>query len=186
MDDAKLGIKLLSSALNAAPIPEPFKSAVTAIPDLVITIMDIVERVKRNVDDAAALVLHIADVTMVVMRPFGTGPQNSLDENPVLKLRINEFKTVLEEIKEDMSTLMSRRLLNRVFTSVTDTSKLAEMKERVGGAIHRLQLETVVATGHGVDIIGQKQDASIVRRIKFSQLLISLTRIRLPSNSSTP
>ncbi|KAG9002480.1 hypothetical protein FRB94_003840 [Tulasnella sp. JGI-2019a] len=154
MDGVKVGIKLLSSGLKAAPIPEPFKSAVTAIPDLVLNILEIVETVKGNVDDAAALAVYIADVTMVVMRPLETRP---LDENPALKLRIEELTAVLEKIKQEMSTLVSRRLIKRVFAYAKDSSKLAEMKKRVDEATHRLQLETVVATGREVDHISQEQ-----------------------------
>lgn len=43
MEGAKLGLEVLSTVLEAAPIPEPFKSAVTAIPDLALKIMEVVE-----------------------------------------------------------------------------------------------------------------------------------------------
>ncbi|KAG9028220.1 hypothetical protein FRB95_006755 [Tulasnella sp. JGI-2019a] len=157
MDSTKLVIQILSTGLNAAPIPEPFKSAGTVIPDLVLSILDIVEAVKANREDAAALVVYIADVTMVVMRPFETKPNHSLDDSSALKSRIDEFKVVLEQIKQDLTAMMPRRRLKRIFTYASDASKLAEMKNRVGEAANRLQLETVIATGHGVDMIGQEQ-----------------------------
>ncbi|KAG8983099.1 hypothetical protein FRB93_007656 [Tulasnella sp. JGI-2019a] len=56
-----------------------------------------------------------------------------------------------------MQALMSRRLLKRVFTYASDSSKLAEMKKGVGEATHQLQLETVMATGREVDLISQEQ-----------------------------
>ncbi|KAG9008710.1 hypothetical protein FRB93_006256 [Tulasnella sp. JGI-2019a] len=157
MDGVKVGVKVLSTVLNAAPIPEPLKSAVTAIPTLVLDIVGILEGTKQNVDDAAALVVYISDLTILVMRPLETKPQHSLDKNAVLGSRIGEFTAVLEKIKQDMSTLMSRRRLKRLFTYANDTSKLAEMKRRVDEASRGLQLEIIVTTGHEVDVISQEQ-----------------------------
>ncbi|KAG8983106.1 hypothetical protein FRB93_007663 [Tulasnella sp. JGI-2019a] len=148
MDNAKIAVKILSIGLKAAPIPEPFKSAVTAIPDLILIILDVVEGVKANGDDAAALVVYIADITMVVIRPFDTKPYHTLEDNLALKLRVDEFKVVLERIKKDLTTLMSRRRLKRIFTYASDATKLAELKK---------WLETVVATGQEVDMMGQEQ-----------------------------
>ncbi|KAG9032568.1 hypothetical protein FRB95_001233 [Tulasnella sp. JGI-2019a] len=91
------------------------------------------------------------------MRPLETKPQHSLDKNAVLGSRIGEFTAVLEKIKQDMSTLMSRRRLKRLFTYANDTFKLAEMKRRVDEASRGLQLEIIVTTGHEVDVISQEQ-----------------------------
>ncbi|KAG9031600.1 hypothetical protein FRB95_002529 [Tulasnella sp. JGI-2019a] len=60
MDNAKQGLKLLSTILKAAPIPEHFKLAVTAIPDIALQIIEIVDGVKGNVAGAEALAVHIA------------------------------------------------------------------------------------------------------------------------------
>ncbi|KAG9024373.1 hypothetical protein FRB95_011607 [Tulasnella sp. JGI-2019a] len=116
------------------------------------------------------------------MRQFHTKPQDSLDENPVLISRVGELKGVLEKIKREMQALMSRRLLKRVFTYASDSSRLAAMKKRVDEATHRLQasyrwfgfsnapnniplglfqLETVMATGRHVDLHQQMTESCV-------------------------
>ncbi|KAG9024430.1 hypothetical protein FRB95_011532 [Tulasnella sp. JGI-2019a] len=156
METAKQGLKLFSIALKAAPIPDPFKSAVTAIPDIALQIIEIVDAVKGNVEDVKELVLYIAKVTDTTMRPFETNP-GELDRSPNTKKRLQEFRVVLEKIEDEMTTLMSRRLGRRILSYDDDASKLAAMKKSVDDAINQLQLETVIAVGHGVDIIRQDQ-----------------------------
>ncbi|KAG8995439.1 hypothetical protein FRB94_009162 [Tulasnella sp. JGI-2019a] len=56
-----------------------------------------------------------------------------------------------------MTTLISRRLGRRILSYDDDASKIAAMKQSVDDAINQLQLETVIAVGHGVDIIRQDQ-----------------------------
>ncbi|KAG9021263.1 hypothetical protein FRB95_002501 [Tulasnella sp. JGI-2019a] len=63
LDAAKLGLTALSIGLQASLIPEPFKSAVSGIPGAVLQIIEIVETVKGNVDDARDLALYIGQVT---------------------------------------------------------------------------------------------------------------------------
>ncbi|KAG8848017.1 hypothetical protein FRB96_001309 [Tulasnella sp. 330] len=157
MEGAKQGLKLLSTVLNAAPIPEPFKSAVKGIPDIALQILTIVEAVKGNVEDAEALAVYIANVTKTTMRPFETKPPGSLDRSSAMKTRIEEFQGVLVEIKQEMENLTSRRLRDRVFSYSKDASKLAAMKKKVDDAINLIQLETAVATSHEVDLMSQAQ-----------------------------
>ncbi|KAG8997355.1 hypothetical protein FRB94_007710 [Tulasnella sp. JGI-2019a] len=151
METAIQGLRLLSIALNAAPIPDPFKSAVTAIPD-------IVAAVKGNLEDAVALAICIANVTDTNMRPFKTKPAGELEKSLNTKRSLEEFRKVLETIKEDMAHLMSRRLGSKVLSYDSDASKLAVMKQSVDDAINQLQLETVIAVGHGVDIMSHEQN----------------------------
>ncbi|KAG8872996.1 hypothetical protein FRB97_007128, partial [Tulasnella sp. 331] len=157
MEGAKQGLELLSTVLDAAPIPEPFKSAVKGIPDIALQILTIVEAVKGNVEDAEALAVYIANVTKTTMRPFETKPPSSLDRSPAMKTRIEEFQGVLVEIKQEMENLTSRRLRDRVFSYSKDASKLAAMKKKVDDAINLIQLETAVATSHEVDLMSQAQ-----------------------------
>ncbi|KAG9030372.1 hypothetical protein FRB95_004027 [Tulasnella sp. JGI-2019a] len=154
METAKQGLKLLSIALKAAPIPDPFKSAVTAIPDIALQIIEIVDAVKGNVEDAKELALYIAKVTDTTMRPFETNP-GELDRSPNTKKSFT--RRVLEKIEDQMTTLISRRLGRRILSYDDDASKIAAMKQSVDDAINQLQLETVIAVGHGVDIIRQDQ-----------------------------
>ncbi|KAG8890880.1 hypothetical protein FRB98_002898 [Tulasnella sp. 332] len=158
MEGARLGLEVLSTALNAAPIPEPFKSAVTAIPDIALKIMKIVEGVQENVEDAKALAIYIADVTNTTITPFKTKPPESLDKTPDTKKRLTEFKDVLVKILEEMEILMKRKLRKQIFTYIRDASKLAGMKKRVDDAIIQLQLQTLIATGHEVELMGQEQE----------------------------
>ncbi|KAG9034705.1 hypothetical protein FRB95_012891 [Tulasnella sp. JGI-2019a] len=164
MESAKQVLQLLSTALDVAPIPGPFKSAVTAIPDIALQIIEIVAAVQGNVEDAQELAAYIARVTDTTMRPFKTKPAGELERSPDTKKRLEEFQKVLEVIKEDMQTLMSRRLRSRVLGYDSDASKLAAMKQSVDDAINQLQLETVVAVGHDVNIIRQYQ------RVAFREL----------------
>ncbi|KAG8999910.1 hypothetical protein FRB94_005755 [Tulasnella sp. JGI-2019a] len=48
LDVAKLGLTALSIGLQASPIPEPFKSAVSGIPGAVLQIIEIVEARKKS------------------------------------------------------------------------------------------------------------------------------------------
>ncbi|KAG8983991.1 hypothetical protein FRB93_006865 [Tulasnella sp. JGI-2019a] len=157
MEVAKQGLRLLSKALNVAPIPDAFKPAMTAIPDIALQIVEIVDAVKGNVEDAEALAVYIANVTDATMRPFESKPQAELYRSPDTKKRLEVFQGVLEKIKEEMITLMSRRLGSRVLSYESDASTLATMKRSVNDAINQLQMETVVAVGHDVDIMRQDQ-----------------------------
>ncbi|KAG8989330.1 hypothetical protein FRB94_014480 [Tulasnella sp. JGI-2019a] len=76
LDVAKLGLRALSTGLKASPIPEPFKSAVSGIPDAVLQIIEIVETVKGNVDDAGDLALYIGQVTETAVRPLQGMPSD--------------------------------------------------------------------------------------------------------------
>ncbi|KAG8873636.1 hypothetical protein FRB98_008879, partial [Tulasnella sp. 332] len=171
MEATRQGLEILSTALDIAPIPEPFKSAVTAIPDLALQILNIVEAVKGNVEDAEALGIYIADVTSTTMDPFRTFKTEPPDSPRGAEKRVDEFTKVLVGIKEEMKILMDRRLGKRIFTYSRDASKLAEMKKRVDDAISQLQahflrydaqrlgflqLETAIVTGHDVERMGQE------------------------------
>ncbi|KAG8976123.1 hypothetical protein FRB95_000601 [Tulasnella sp. JGI-2019a] len=139
METAKQALQLLSKLLKAAPIPDPFKSAVTAIPDIALQIIDIVDGVKGNVDDAKALAVYIATLTETekTMRPFEK--PDELNRIPDMKMRLEEFQGVLEKIKEDIKTLMSRRLGSKILSYDSDASKLADMKRSVDNAMNQLQ-----------------------------------------------
>ncbi|KAG8863042.1 hypothetical protein FRB97_005386, partial [Tulasnella sp. 331] len=63
MEGAKQGLELLSTVLDAAPIPEPFKSAVKGIPDIVLQILTIVEAVKGNVSGSYDRTLRLWNAT---------------------------------------------------------------------------------------------------------------------------
>ncbi|KAG8977587.1 hypothetical protein FRB93_011885 [Tulasnella sp. JGI-2019a] len=156
MEKAKQALQLLSTVLNAAPIPDPFKSAVTAIPDIALQIIEIVGAVKGNVDDAKSLAVYIATATDKTMRPFVTKP-DELKRSPDTQMRLQEFQGVLDKIKEEIKTLMLQRLGSRILSYDSDASKLAGMKQSVDEAMNQLQLETVVAVGHDVNIIHQDQ-----------------------------
>ncbi|KAG8982756.1 hypothetical protein FRB94_007973 [Tulasnella sp. JGI-2019a] len=169
MEIAKQGLKLLSTALKASPIPDPFKSAVTAIPDIALQIIEIVDAVKGNVEDAKTLALYIANVTETAMRPFENKPAGELERSPDTKKRLQEFQGVLEKIEEDMQILIARRLGRRVLSYAADASKLATMKQNVDDAINRLQLEIVVAVGHDVDVMRQDQSCMFEDQRQMNQ-----------------
>ncbi|KAG8996180.1 hypothetical protein FRB94_008512 [Tulasnella sp. JGI-2019a] len=176
MEVAKDGLDILSTFLNAAPIPEPFKSAVTAIPDIALQILTIVETVKGNAEDAKALAIYIANVTKTTMRPFETKPQGSLDNSPAMKKRIDDFREVLEKIKDEMQALTSRRLRLRVLHYARDAATLTAFKTRVDEAVKDIQLETVMATGHEVDLISQGQERIFQEQYRVSQELLVVTQ----------
>ncbi|KAG9019576.1 hypothetical protein FRB95_005568 [Tulasnella sp. JGI-2019a] len=169
MDNPKQGLQLLSNVLKAAPIPEPFKSAVTAIPDIALQILEIVDGVKGNVVGAEALAVHIANVTIPeqAARRTRKKPRHEEAARVICTVRwdylsdirisfsIRDFTRALEQIKGEMEVLRSRGLSNRAFSYEDDASKLKAMKEKVDDAMKDLQLETVVAAGHGIDVIRQ-------------------------------
>ncbi|KAG8992523.1 hypothetical protein FRB94_011517 [Tulasnella sp. JGI-2019a] len=111
MEATKDGLTILLALLKAAPIPQPFQSAVTAIPDIALQILTIIEAMKGNGEDAKALAMYIANVTEMTMRPFETKP---LDNSPNMKKRIGDLHQVLETIRDELQTLTSRRLRLRV------------------------------------------------------------------------
>ncbi|KAG9004602.1 hypothetical protein FRB94_002278 [Tulasnella sp. JGI-2019a] len=90
------------------------------------------------------------------MRPFETNPAE-LDRSPNTKKQLQEFHAVLKRIKDEMTPLMSRGLGRRILSYDNDALNLATMKQSVGDAINQLQLETVIAVGHDIDIIRQDQ-----------------------------
>ncbi|KAG9014137.1 hypothetical protein FRB94_014230 [Tulasnella sp. JGI-2019a] len=176
MEVSKDGLGILSTLLNAAPIPEPFKSAVTVIPAIALQILTIVETVKGNAEDAKALVIYIANVTSITMRPFETKPQGTLDSGPAMMKRMDNFRGALERIKDEMQVITSRRLRLRVFHYARDAATLAAFKTGVDEAVKHIQLETVLATGHEVDLISQGQDRVFQEQYRTSQELLAVTQ----------
>ncbi|KAG9009488.1 hypothetical protein FRB93_005424 [Tulasnella sp. JGI-2019a] len=160
MEVSKDGLGILSTLLNAAPIPEPFKSAVTVIPAIALQILTIVETVKGNAEDAKALVIYIANVTSITMRPFETKPQGTLDSGPAMMKRMDNFRgcvsssrnpcdpvqtihrehRALERIKDEMQVITSRRLRLRVFHYARDAATLAAFKTGVDEAVKHIQV----------------------------------------------
>ncbi|KAG9027539.1 hypothetical protein FRB95_007640 [Tulasnella sp. JGI-2019a] len=176
MEVSKDGLGILSTLLNAAPIPEPFKSAVTVIPAIALQILTIVETVKGNAEDAKALVIYIANVTSITMRPFETKPQGTLDSGPAMMKRMDNFRGALEKIKDEMQVITSRRLRLRVLHYARDAATLAAFKTGVDEAVKHIQLETVLATGHEVDLISQGQDRVFQEQYRMSQELLAVTQ----------
>ncbi|KAG8984457.1 hypothetical protein FRB93_006551 [Tulasnella sp. JGI-2019a] len=153
LQTVKASLRLLSLSVQATPIPEPFKSAVVGIPDAILQIISIVETAEGNVDDAKALVIYIAATTSRTIRP------SDLPLTPTTEIRINEFHKELRDITQAIAAIASRRpLLKRLVNYDRDASTLRGLKQRVVDVITGIQLETIIATGHEVDMICQKQD----------------------------
>ncbi|KAG8979717.1 hypothetical protein FRB94_011912 [Tulasnella sp. JGI-2019a] len=152
---AKASLQGLSIITNAVPIPEPFKSAVVGIPDAVLLIITIIETAKGNMGDAKALAAYITAITDKTIR--------SLDlphTTPATQNRIREFQEALLQIAEEIKILASRRpLWKRVVNYDRDASTLSALKQKIVDIIIGIQLETVVATSHEVDVISRKQDS---------------------------
>ncbi|KAG9004148.1 hypothetical protein FRB93_010496 [Tulasnella sp. JGI-2019a] len=65
----------------------------------------------------------------------------------------------LQQIAEEITTLASRRSLRKWIVNYDrDASTLSALKQKVAVVIAGIQLETVVSTGHEVDVISQKLD----------------------------
>ncbi|KAG8978015.1 hypothetical protein FRB94_003669 [Tulasnella sp. JGI-2019a] len=101
-------------------------------------------------------------MTETTMHLFQNKPLGELERSPDTKERLEAFAQVLNQIKGEMEALRSRALPNRIFSHEEDASKLRAMKERVDDAIKSLQLETIVAAGHGIDVI--RQDLGVVHQ----------------------
>ncbi|KAG8993525.1 hypothetical protein FRB94_013276 [Tulasnella sp. JGI-2019a] len=150
---AKASLQILSAFVKAVPIPEPFKSAVVGIPDAVLQIISIVETAKGNTEDAKVLATYISTITDKTIC--------SLDlphATPATQNRISEFHKTLQQIVEEIATIASRRPLQKWINYDRDASTLSSLKQKVVDVITGIQLETVVATGHEVDVISRKQD----------------------------
>ncbi|KAG8995942.1 hypothetical protein FRB94_008679 [Tulasnella sp. JGI-2019a] len=140
------------------PIPEPFKSAVSGIPGAVLQIIEIVETVKGNVDDARDLALYIGQVTEAAVRPLQGMPPN-FSHRP-LEEGLEDFHQTLEVVQEQIRTLLSRGRVTRVLHYRSNAAKIASMKQRVRDVISYIQLETTFTTTYGVVQIAQKQTAA--------------------------
>ncbi|KAG9007754.1 hypothetical protein FRB94_013989 [Tulasnella sp. JGI-2019a] len=78
---------------------------------------------------------------------------------PVTQKRIHEFQETLRQITVEIAILASGKSPRKwIINYDRDASKLSALKQRVVDAITAIELGTVVATGHQVDIISQKQD----------------------------
>ncbi|KAG9003364.1 hypothetical protein FRB94_003187 [Tulasnella sp. JGI-2019a] len=154
LQSAKASLQILSALVKAVPIPEPFKSAVVVIPDAVLQIITIVETAKGNMEDAIVLATYITTITDKTIRSLDL-PRITL----VTQYRIREFQEALQQIAEEITTLASRRSLRKWIVNYDrDASTLSALKQKVAVVIAGIQLETVVSTGHEVDVISQKLD----------------------------
>ncbi|KAG8843572.1 hypothetical protein FRB96_003897 [Tulasnella sp. 330] len=135
MEGVRLDWEVLSTVLNAAPIPEPLTSAVTTILDPALSVINDVDCVKENVEDAKALVIYVAVVANMILNPAKTKPPDSLDKSPKTKKRLQELKL---SIPDEGKILMARKLRQRIFSYVRDAGRFSEMKRRAGGAINQL------------------------------------------------
>ncbi|KAG8871205.1 hypothetical protein FRB97_008907 [Tulasnella sp. 331] len=98
MEGVRLDWEVLSTVLNAAPIPEPLTSAVTTILDPALSVINDVDCVKENVEDAKALVIYVAVVANMILNPAKTKPPDSLDKSPKTKKRLQELKLSVSSI----------------------------------------------------------------------------------------
>ncbi|KAG8990146.1 hypothetical protein FRB93_003312 [Tulasnella sp. JGI-2019a] len=172
LQNAKASLLALSALVKAVPIPEPFKSAVTGIPDAVLQIIKIVETAKGNVEDAKSLALYIATITDRTIRPLDLSRVS-----PAVQERIREFKDALWQIMEEITALSSRRPLRKWIVNYDrDASTLSTLKQKVVNIIAGIQLETVVATGHEVDLLYQEQQVLIRKQqeVEINQLITLL------------
>ncbi|KAG8998719.1 hypothetical protein FRB94_006697 [Tulasnella sp. JGI-2019a] len=156
LDATKLSLTALSIGLHASPIPEPLKSAIAGIPGAVLQIIDIVETMKGNVDDARDLVLYIGQVTETVIRPLQTIPPN-ISHRP-LEEGIDEFRHMLDAIKGKTHTILSQSRAARLLRHRSDAAKIMAMKKKVDDTIRCIQLETTFVTSYTVGQISQKQE----------------------------
>ncbi|KAG8990820.1 hypothetical protein FRB94_013083 [Tulasnella sp. JGI-2019a] len=157
LQNVKASLQVLSAIVNAVPIPEPFKSAVVGIPDAVLQIITIVETAKGNMEDAKVLAIYIATTTERTIRPLDLPRVTPATQN-----RIREFQEALQQITKEITTLASRRPLRRWIVNYDrDASKLGALKQKVEDVITGIQLETVVATGHEVELLYQEQQVLI-------------------------
>ncbi|KAG9029991.1 hypothetical protein FRB95_004637 [Tulasnella sp. JGI-2019a] len=153
-------LQVLFTVVKAVPIPEPFKSAVVGIPDAVLQIITIVETAKGNMEDAKVLALYIATLTDRSIRSLDLSHMT-----PATQRRIHEFHCALGQIKEEITTLASRRPLRKwIINYDRDASKLAALKQKLVDVVTGIQLETVVATGHEVELLYQEQQVLIRRQ----------------------
>ncbi|KAG8991329.1 hypothetical protein FRB94_012555, partial [Tulasnella sp. JGI-2019a] len=162
---AKACLHMLTAIVKAAPIPEPFKSAVVWIPDAVLQIITIVENTKGNIEDAKALVLYIATITDRTIRPLDLSCVS-----PVTQNRIYEFHEALRQITEEIKIFASRRSLRKwIINYDRDASTLSTLKQKVAEVITGIQLETVVATCHEVELLYQEQQI-LIRKQQESEI----------------
>ncbi|KAG8996521.1 hypothetical protein FRB94_008221 [Tulasnella sp. JGI-2019a] len=184
LQTAKVGLQILSTILNAVPIPEPFRSAVVGIPDAALKIITIVECTKGNVEDAKALAIYIATIIDRTTRPL-----DLCHVTPATQNRIQEFQDALRQIMEEITVLASRRSLRRWIVNYDrDASKLGALKQRVAEVIVGIQLETVVSTGHDVERLYQEQQVLIRKQqeTEIDRLIATLGNADSGSSKKPP
>ncbi|KAG8989751.1 hypothetical protein FRB94_014059 [Tulasnella sp. JGI-2019a] len=172
LQKAKASLQVLSTIVKAAPIPEPFKSAVVGIPDAVLQIISIVETAKGNMEDAKILAVYIATITDRTIHPLDLPRVPSTTQD-----RIREFQEALQQITDEITTLASRRSLRKwIINYDRDASTLGALKQKVMDVIAGFQLETVVDTDHKVELLYQEQQNLIRRQqeLEINQLIALL------------
>ncbi|KAG8983645.1 hypothetical protein FRB94_005426, partial [Tulasnella sp. JGI-2019a] len=153
LQTAKASLQVLSAFVKAVPVPEPFKSAVVGIPDAVLEIITIVETAKGNMEDAKVLALYITTITDRTIRSLDLSHATHATQ-----YRIHEFLGALGKISEDIKTIATNRPLRKwIINYDRDASTLSALKQKVIDVITGIQLETVVATGHEVELLYQEQ-----------------------------
>ncbi|KAG9031966.1 hypothetical protein FRB95_002047 [Tulasnella sp. JGI-2019a] len=184
LQTAKVGLQILSTILNAVPIPEPFRSAVVGIPDAALKIITIVECTKGNMEDAKALAIYIATIIDRTIRPL-----DLCHVTPATQNRIQEFQDALRQIMEEITVLASRRSLRRWIVNYDrDASKLGALKQKVAEVIVGIQLETVVSTGHDVERLYQEQQVLIRKQqeTEIDRLIATLGNADSGSSKKPP
>ncbi|KAG8990922.1 hypothetical protein FRB94_013017 [Tulasnella sp. JGI-2019a] len=137
LDVVRLSLTALSIGLRASPIPEPFKAAVSGIPEVVLQIIAIVEAVKGNTDDARDLALYIGKVTETAVRPLQGMPSDF--SHPPLEEGLDAFRETLKLVREEINALLTLSRAARILHYRSNAIKVATMKQRVRDAITCIQ-----------------------------------------------
>ncbi|KAG8887116.1 F-box/WD repeat-containing protein 9 [Tulasnella sp. 332] len=144
MEATKLVLEVLFTRLNAAPIPNPFKSAVTAIPNLALNIFEVVgasRYLRSSHDTIPDQAYRIARQKSRSQKACGglQGVRAFDDRLAMTWYRTASSKQGTDEDSRRERILTDRKLLKRAFSYTRDALKLANMTKRLGDAVSQFQ-----------------------------------------------
>ncbi|KAG8873699.1 hypothetical protein FRB98_008842, partial [Tulasnella sp. 332] len=155
----------LRMVLNTLPIPDPFKSAVTAVPTIALTLMQVSQAVKTNKKDVREFTLYIGQLTDATLRPLQYVDRRPICpemENAVAEfhehvhVHVNDgivtlkpFNCPFRELKhilKDMEKLTARSRWRRIAGYRSDPIKIVASKQRLQQVVEIIKVGTMLAT----------------------------------------
>ncbi|KAG8860543.1 hypothetical protein FRB96_003797 [Tulasnella sp. 330] len=140
--ETRLALQTVIRVLNASSVPNPFKSAVGAIPNLALTIMGTAESAKRNKNEADELAEYIARLSVITTHELLK--RGVPGDNSDALQGVEEFTRVINRVLVKIKKLQSWTSGGRWFDYRNDMLDIDGFKENIRNAMNLLQLEELL------------------------------------------